>query len=63
MARITPAAIVEWLRRKGEFEFAKEDKPQRSIRRLVRENAVIACGTCFLMGLLEGWAGNAFVTQ
>jgi hypothetical protein len=63
MARITPAAIVEWLRRKGEFEFAKEDKPQRSIRRLVRENAVIACGACFLMGLLAGWAGNAFVTQ
>jgi hypothetical protein len=64
MARITPAAIIEWLKRQGEFEFAKVTKPKgsRMIRRFVRENTTLACGLSLVVGVLMGWAGAAILT-
>jgi hypothetical protein len=62
MARITPAAIVVWLKRQGGYEFDKPAKAHglRMIRRLARENIVVTCGVCLAVGVLIGWAARPF---
>ncbi len=53
MARVTPAAITEWLRRRGVFALPSVDR-QRPLRRWVRDNVVIALSVAFGIGLLIG---------
>jgi hypothetical protein len=53
MARVTPAAIVEWLKRRGVFALPNVGS-QRSLRRWVRDNVVIALSLAFGIGLLIG---------
>jgi hypothetical protein len=53
MARVTPAAIVEWLKRRGVFALPSVGS-QRSLRRWVRDNVVIALSLAFGIGLLIG---------
>jgi hypothetical protein len=48
MARVTPVAIVEWLKRRGTFEMPSVAKPW-SLRRWLRDNLVLVTG----LGL--GW--------
>jgi hypothetical protein len=52
--RVTPAAIIEWLKRRGTFDLPNVKK-RRTIRRWVRDNVVIAFGLVFGIGLLIGW--------
>jgi hypothetical protein len=53
MARVTPAALVEWLKKGGVFAMPSVRR-QRWVRRWVRENVVIALGLAFSIGLLIG---------
>jgi hypothetical protein len=59
MARVTPSAIIEWLKRRGTFDLPNVQK-RRSARRWVRDNVVIAFGLVFGIGLLIGWLLRAW---
>jgi hypothetical protein len=54
MARVTPTAIIEWLRRRGNFQMPTP-RNRRTFRRWVRDNIIIACGVIFGFGLAIGW--------
>jgi hypothetical protein len=54
MARVTPAAIVEWLKRRGSFTLPSVRK-RRSLRQWVRDNVAVLCALVFAMGVLVGW--------
>ncbi len=58
MAKVTPAALVEWLKKRGVFEMPSVGR-QRSLRHWVRENVVIALSLAFSIGLLIGWLPRA----
>jgi len=53
MARVTPAALVEWLKKRGVFAMPSVGR-QHSLRHWVRENVVIALSLAFSIGLLIG---------
>jgi hypothetical protein len=53
MARVTPDALLAWLIKGGVFAMPSVGR-QRSVRRWVRENVVIALGLAFSIGLLIG---------
>ena len=53
MFRVTPAALVEWLKKRGVFAMPSVRR-QRSLRRWVRENVAIALSLAFSIGLLIG---------
>ena len=53
ISAVERAAINEWLRRRGVFALPIVDR-QRSLRRWVRDNVVIALSVAFGIGLLIG---------
>jgi hypothetical protein len=53
MARITPAAIVEWLKRGGSLTLPIVER-RRTVRRWARDNLAITTGLAFGFGLLIG---------
>jgi hypothetical protein len=54
MARVTPAAIIEWLKRRGTFQMPAP-RNQRTFRRWLRDNIIVASGVIFGFGLAIGW--------
>jgi hypothetical protein len=60
MFRVTPEAIVEWLRRQGNFQMPAP-KNRRTFRRWLRDNMIVACGVIFGLGLAIGWLLRMFL--
>jgi hypothetical protein len=58
MARITPAAIIEWLKRRGTFALPKVAK-RRTLRRWARDNITVVLALTFAAGLLLSWVLRA----
>jgi hypothetical protein len=58
MAKITQAAIIEWLRRGGRFTMPVIQR-RKTLRRWVKENVLAALGigatTALIAGLVFGW--------
>jgi hypothetical protein len=54
MAQITPATIVEWLKRRGGFKLPPVEK-RLTLRRWVREHLVIGLTLTFGLGIVLGW--------
>jgi hypothetical protein len=54
LARITQAAIIEWLRRGGVFTMPSLQR-RKSWRRQVRENALLLLPALTVVGLVLGW--------
>jgi hypothetical protein len=54
MARVTPAAIIEWLKRRGAFDLAPTKK-RRTVRRWLRDNLVITLVVALGLGAIIGW--------
>ncbi len=63
MAKVTPASLVEWLKKRGVFTMPNVRR-QRSLRRWVRDNVVItlslAVSVSLLIGLLLGATGHSW---
>jgi hypothetical protein len=59
MARVAPEAIIEWLRRQGNFQMPAP-KNRRTFRRWLRDNMIVACGLIFGLGLAIGWLLRMF---
>jgi hypothetical protein len=53
MARVTPAAIVEWLKRRGTFKMPPVTKSW-TLRRWLRNNLAITLSLVFMAGLILG---------
>ena len=54
MARVTPAAITEWLKRRGVFQMPTR-KNRRTIRRWLRDHLMATAGVVFVLGAAVGW--------
>jgi hypothetical protein len=59
MARITPEAIIEWLKRRGIFQMPTPGN-RRTFRRWIRDNIVVASGAIFGFGVAVGWLLRVF---
>lgn len=59
MFRVTPAAIIEWLKRRGTFQMPTP-RNRRTFRRWLRDNIVVASGVIFGFGLAIGWLLRVF---
>jgi hypothetical protein len=59
LTRITPTAIIEWLRRGGEFPMAVR-KRKKTLRRLVRDYALIILPVAIAVGVCVGWIARIF---
>lgn len=59
MVRVTPEAIIEWLRRRGTFQMVIR-RNRRTYRRWFRDNIILACGVIFGFGLTAGWLLRMF---
>jgi hypothetical protein len=59
MAKVTPDAIVEWLKRRGTFKMPSVAKPL-TLRRWVRNNLAVTLGLVFLAGVGLGWLLGVF---
>jgi hypothetical protein len=55
LARITPAAIIEWLKRRGAFDLPV-GKQRKTIQRRLKENIFVALVAVFGVGLVIGLA-------
>jgi hypothetical protein len=54
MARITPAAIIEWLKRRGTFALPIVEK-RPTLRRWTRDHIAVLLALTLVVGLLVGW--------
>jgi hypothetical protein len=54
MAKVTPSAIIEWLKRQGVLELTAP-KQRKNIRRLLREHLLISLASAVCIGLVIGW--------
>jgi hypothetical protein len=54
MAKVTPEALVEWLKRGGKYTIPPVVKPW-SLRRWIRNNIAVTFGVVFVAGLALGW--------
>ena len=59
LARLTPAAIIEWLKRQGTFDMPAVNQ-QKTARRKIKENAFILLPTVLGTGLVLGWLLRMF---
>jgi hypothetical protein len=59
LTRITPTAIIEWLKRGGEFPMAVR-KRNKTLRRLVRDYALIILPVAIAVGVCVGWIARIF---
>jgi hypothetical protein len=59
MVRVTPAAIIEWLKRRGTFQM-QTPRNRRTFRRWLRDNIVVASCVIFVFGLAIGWLLRVF---
>jgi hypothetical protein len=56
---VTPAAIIEWLKRRGTFQMATP-RNRRTFRRWLRDNIIVTSGVIFGFGLAIGWLLRVF---
>jgi hypothetical protein len=61
MVRVAPETIIEWLRRRGNFQLPTPTKNRRTFRRWLRDNIIVACGVIFGFGLAVGWLLRMFL--
>lgn len=54
MARVTPAAIIEWLKRRGTFALPNVEK-RPTLRRWARDHMTVMLALTLAVGLLVGW--------
>jgi hypothetical protein len=54
MVRVAPEAIIEWLKRRGNFQMPAP-KNRRTFRRWLRDNIFLTWGVIFGFGLAIGW--------
>jgi hypothetical protein len=54
MARVTPAAVIEWLKRRGTFALPTVEK-RSTVRRWARDHVDVLLGVALAVGLLIGW--------
>jgi hypothetical protein len=54
MARVTPAAIIEWLRRRGDFDMPAVRR-RKTMQRRIKENALVVIPAMFGIGVAFGW--------
>lgn len=54
LARITPAVIIEWLKRRGTFDMPVV-KQRKTIQRWIKDNVFIVFAAVFGIGLVIGW--------
>jgi hypothetical protein len=54
LTRITPAAIIEWLKRRGEFTMPIR-KRRKTLRRMLRDYAAIVLPVAIALGIGVGW--------
>jgi hypothetical protein len=54
LARITPVAIIEWLKRQGEFDMPIV-KQRKTIRRMIKENVFVVLSAAVGAALIFGW--------
>ena len=54
MFHVTPAAIIEWLKRRGTFQMPTL-RDRRTFRRWLRDSIIVAFGVIFALGLAIGW--------
>jgi hypothetical protein len=59
MVQVAPAAIIEWLKRRGTF-LMPTPKNRRTFLRWLRDNVIVALGVIFGFGLAIGWLLRAF---
>ena len=59
MFRVTPEAIIEWLRRRGTFQMPTP-RNRRTFRRWLRDNIIVTSGVIFGFGLAIGWLLRVF---
>ncbi|MBO0732808.1 MAG: hypothetical protein J2P49_00515 [Methylocapsa sp.] len=59
MFRVTAAAIIEWLKRRGTYRMPTH-RNRRTFRRWLRDNIIVASGVIFGFGLAIGWLLRAF---
>lgn len=59
MFRVTPEAIIEWLKRRGTFQMPTS-RNRRTFRRWLRDNIIVASGVIFGFGLTIGWLLRMF---
>jgi hypothetical protein len=59
MLQVTNAAIIEWLKRRGIFHLSTH-RNQRTFRRWLRDNIIVASGVIFGFGLAIGWLLRGF---
>jgi hypothetical protein len=60
MFLVAPKAIIEWLRRQGNFQMPAP-KNRRTLRRWFRDNITLTCGVIFGLGLAIGWLLRMFL--
>ena len=53
MFLVTPQAIIEWLRRQGNFQMPAP-KNRRTFHRWLRDNIIVVCSVIFGLGLATG---------
>ena len=59
MFRVTPKAIIKWLKRRGNFQMPTP-KNRRTFRRWLRDNIIVTCSVIFGFGLAIGWLLRMF---
>jgi hypothetical protein len=59
MVQVAPAAIIEWLNRRGTFQMPTP-RNRRTFRRWLRDNIIVAFGVIFGFGLAIGWLLRVF---
>ena len=59
MFRVTQAAIIEWLKRRGMFVMPPFNR-RKTIQRLIRENVFVVLAVIFGIGLTVGWLVRTF---
>jgi hypothetical protein len=55
MFLVTPKAIIEWLRRQGNFQMPEPKTTRRTLRRWLRDNIFVTWGVILGFGLAIGW--------
>lgn len=62
MARVAPAAIIEWLKRRGVLQMLTL-RNRRTMRRWLRDNLSAVVGLFFALGLAVGWLLSHVLTR
>jgi hypothetical protein len=55
MFRVTPAVIIEWLKRRGTIQMASPSNERGKIRRWLRDNFIGVAAMSFVLGVTVGW--------